>query len=211
MAEAQRSAAVGDVSYMSRCKAQYEPAYNRCRSGAGVEACRENIAWIKRDGGAWASFQDARRQGRSLLDSMLFAQRHNPSAQQSITSCGELALEIAQQVLGDARRDTAAKQADDPSTCAKVIWDDSDFNSSGPDFWQVVARVTNNCTFNFKTAFCVRFLDQNVSTPQYNVSRYGPNNYGPNDVPFIGIKTKSRAFRGVSAFCPAEQICSASC
>ncbi|WP_147250251.1 hypothetical protein [Bradyrhizobium sp. MOS003] len=211
MSDAQRTAAVGDVSYISSCKARFEPEYEVCASGPGTEACRENIRWIGTNAGARRSFEEARKQGRSLLDAMLFAQRHNPSAQKSIADCGEVALNLARQIFAENNQEKIAEQTQDASSCASVVWDDSDFDNGGPDFWHVFARVTNNCNFRFKTAFCIRFLDQVVGTPQSNVLHYGPNNYGPSDVPFIGIKTRTRAFRGLTSFCPVDQICSASC
>jgi hypothetical protein len=49
----------------------------------------KNIDWVLfEDRGARASFDDARKSGMSDLDAVLYAQRHNQMAQDSVVACG---------------------------------------------------------------------------------------------------------------------------
>jgi hypothetical protein len=210
---AQRSAPYGDLSYIARCRDQYAGELTTCKQD-GNPACEENIAWIRRDSGAWQTFGRARGAGLSTLEAALAAQQHNPNAQQTIRECGPKLTSLLEKYLSvpsTMTRNQDDSDLDDPATCAQVTWDNSDYKIHGPDLWHLQATVTNNCRKPFVIAFCARFTDQELSIPQYNRGHYGANGMGQSPVTFIGIKTKGDGYLSNSTICRQQDYCDARC
>jgi len=84
----------GDFAFMGACQAQYTKDLAQCGAPAGGSnggACAEakiDIAWVLQgDAGARATFQGGLQNGMSPLDAVIWAQHHDPHAQDVIRQC----------------------------------------------------------------------------------------------------------------------------
>ena len=59
-----------------------QPAFAKC-----TDEQDQNIGWVFEDDGACDSFKQAQNDGKNMLNSLLYAQRHNRHAQGTIIDC----------------------------------------------------------------------------------------------------------------------------
>lgn len=93
----------GDLNRAAECRARSTSEARNCGISPKEAQCteaKENIDWVFRDSGAKASFADARRRAYSPLDAVIFAQRHNAHAQQTIEECANWAASYLETVAG---------------------------------------------------------------------------------------------------------------
>ncbi|MEA2783207.1 MAG: hypothetical protein QOK29_4751 [Rhodospirillaceae bacterium] len=90
-----------DFGFWQVCTEKYKSDYDACRSSnastgasigaappSGCEEAKIAIDWILiGDAGALNSYQRAIKQGKPQLEALLYAQRHNPHAQEMIKKC----------------------------------------------------------------------------------------------------------------------------
>ena len=184
-----------DYSFWKDCTDRYKGELDACTGGggdrsastgastmqppAGCAAAKVAIDWILvKDAGARQSYNSAIARGRTVLEALIYAQRHNPNAQADLQACPGWAESYARalgagQSLGAAAPQPPQQQETDLN-CVILGPPTNDFaqmTAKGFNQWHWTIPVRQTCRAPVRVRFC---LHQNNGFVKKAEHTYGP-------------------------------------